>query len=70
MDKLIALLETNLSYARKWSASGECNPDKMFDQAFGAVEMFCLLFPELEEECADLWNETYRPRFEEIIFGY
>ena len=69
MDKLIELLELDLDYARRWAEDSKSLANKAFDQAFGALEMFCLLHPEMETACADLWENKYFPAFEEIIFG-
>ena len=44
-----------------------------YNQAFGAVELADWLVyqdnPELEQEIIKMWNDEYRIKFEEIIWG-
>jgi hypothetical protein len=52
-----------------------CNqPQVFFNQAFGAVGLYNSIAyakGDLEEEkaVANLWNDDYRHRFEELIYG-
>lgn len=37
-------------------------------QAFGAMDFFAEEHPELEEQAADLWENHYYSKFEELLF--
>lgn len=37
------------------------------DQAFGMVTLFATLYPALEDEAIALWEDVYRPAFDEIF---
>lgn len=65
MEKLIAYLERALRRCDTYDS-----PKVAFSQAFGALEMFCELHPDLEEQAAELWNEKYKALFEQKIWGF
>lgn len=44
-------------------------PKRCADLAYGAVQMFILLHPDLEAEVVELWDTEYRPEFERAIYG-
>ena len=39
-----------------------------YDQAFGAVQYHSFLFPSQHRELETLWNNTYKPRFEYLLY--
>lgn len=49
------------------TASNIEQKDKLFTQAFGGVEFFCMFNPSLEAEIADWWNDTQWGRFMNAI---
>ena len=66
---LTEYLDNLLKYAKRC----EC-PEKFFHQAFGAVGVYCHIayvngYPDEEKAVADLWNNEYRGKFEELIYG-
>ncbi len=66
---LINFLEDCLEYAKRSS-----EPKTFFSQAFGGVSLYCSVAyanGDKEEECevADLWNNEYRAKFEELVYG-
>lgn len=40
-----------------------------YDRAFGAVQYHIMLNPTEFAEVEALWCETYRPQFEELVWG-
>ena len=40
----------------------------MSERAFGAIQHHFMLFPQEQPEAEQLWD-TYKPKFERIIFG-
>jgi hypothetical protein len=68
MEKLIDYIEMVL----KWTKQTPQYAHTFFNQAFGALQFYIIeqnisgdKFAELET----LWNEKYRPQFEEIMYG-
>ncbi len=66
---LISFLEDCLNHAKRLN-----DPSNFFSQAFGAVSLYCSVAyanGNEEEECAvaDLWNNEYRAKFEELVYG-
>ena len=45
------------------NASNREQRDKLFTQAFGGVEFFCMFNPNLEADIADWWNNTQWTKF-------
>ena len=75
-EKLIKQLDRKLKQVRLAMSTGEGDTDMaivFFNQAFGAVEFAGWLVyqdnPELEKEIIKMWNDEYRIKFEEIIWG-
>lgn len=75
-EKLIEHLDRKLEQVRLAMnmEEGSANMAVVFyDQAFGAVELASWLTyedsPELEKEILEMWNDEYRIKFEEIIWG-
>lgn len=75
-EKLIKQLDRKLEQARLAMDTGEGGTDMaivFFNQAFGAVEFAGLITyqdsPETEAEIIKMWNDEYRIKFEEIIWG-
>ena len=67
METLTEMLDYYISACRR-------NPEprvreKFFDQAFGATEMYARLNPQDETVVYDMWMTTYRPQFEQIVYG-
>ena len=74
--KLIEYLDKKLEQARQAMTMGVGSSrmaTAFFNQAFGAVEFAGWLVyqdnPELEKEIIKMWNDEYRIKFEEIIWG-
>lgn len=75
-EKLIEHLDRKLEQVRRtmntWADSADMAV-AFYDQAFGAVELASWLTyedsPELEKEILEMWNDEYRIKFEEIIWG-
>ena len=67
MDKLIEMLDYYVS------ACGNSHTKEMrrtfFDQATGAAQMFCLTNIKDEPKVLALWDNTYRPKFENLVYG-
>ena len=75
-EKLIEHLDRKLEQVRLAmnTEEGRANMAVVcYDQAFGAVELAGWLVyqdnPELEQEILKMWNDEYRIKFEEIIWG-
>lgn len=66
MDKLIEML----NYYVNACASAKDTPTRrtFFDQATGAVQMYCLLNTKNEPKVVALWDNTYRPKFEAMVY--
>ena len=62
---LVRFLDRQLKYADGIFDS----PKVAFDQAFGGVQLFCELNPDLEYEVVNLWYNEYKPKFEKIVYG-
>ena len=75
-EKLMEQLDRKLEQVRLTMNTGEGGADMaiaFYNQAFGAVELAGRLVyqenPELEQEIIKMWNDEYRIKFEEIIWG-
>ena len=74
--KLIEHLDRKLEQVRQVKRMDNSYSDialTFYNQAFGAVELADWLVyqdnPELEKEIIKMWNDEYRIKFEEIIWG-
>ena len=67
MTTLINALDLQL----KWCKSEHYKTFRKtyFDQAFGMLTMYNALYPNDFSKTEKLWNEVYRPQFEELIYG-
>lgn len=64
LETLKECLDQRLKYATEGVYG---NPRTWFDQAFGMVTLFQSLCPDLEAEAVALWEDVYRPAFDEIF---
>lgn len=68
MEKLINHISTLLNWAKETPSHAIA----FFHQAFGAVQFYMIdhdLRGNQYAELETLWNETYRPQFEALIYG-
>ena len=75
-EKLMEQLDRKLEQVRQTMAMGDDGYNialNFYNQAFGAVELAGWLTyedsPETEQEIIKMWNDEYRIKFEEIIWG-
>ena len=68
MNTLINCLDSHLRDCRMYADSTSLRRT-YFDQAFGMLTMYNALYPNDFAKTEKLWNEVYRPQFEEIIYG-
>lgn len=67
MEKLIQMLDY---YVRACARAQDFATQRTFyDQATGAMQMYCYLNITDEAKVLPLWDETYRPKFEKIVYG-
>ena len=71
MNKLINYIEKNLELARQ--APNRDTAQNWYSQAFGALSFWSYenyeQHPEEEAMMVERWNNDWRPRFEEIVWG-
>ena len=67
MEKLIELLD----YYVNACVNAQTRETKrtFFDQATGATQMFCYLNIKDEAKVLALWDNFYRPKFENLVYG-
>ena len=65
MEKLINYMSARLAVASRYPEYARTN----FDQAFGALCYHIELNPSDEDKLIPLWDKTYRPSFEAIIYA-
>ena len=65
MEKIIAYIEECLREARYNTKKATINT--YYQRAYGAVYAYTLLHHDTQEIC-DLWDDNYRPQFEEELF--
>lgn len=65
MGNLKIFLDRYVRYAQEfgWDAQRAC------DQAFGGLQFFIELNPELEANICNLWYNQYKPIFDAMIYG-
>lgn len=68
MNCLINQLDLHLHNAKKFGGD-YATRRTYFDQAFGMVLMCCALYPNECKKLERLWEEVYRPKFEEMVFS-
>ena len=67
MDKLIEMMEYYLHACVRTDSLIERRT--FFDQATGATQMYCLLNIKDEPKVLALWDNHYRPEFENLVYG-
>lgn len=67
MEKLIEMLDYYINACTH--AKDFTTKRTFFDQATGAVQMFCFMNIADEAKVLPLWDKTYRPRFENLVYG-
>ena len=71
MTKLINYIEKNIDLAT--NAPDRTTAQNFYSQAFGALSYFCYstyeAHPEQEAEMIQKWDNEWRPKFEEIVWG-
>lgn len=68
MEKLINFIENQVKWAKKYPEHAEA----YYRNAFGAVQFYDFEHDLRGTESAELetlWNETYKPSFEAIMYG-
>ena len=68
MEKLIDFIEMQLNWAKQTPNTA----DAFFHNAFGALQFYIIEHNLNNEDYAELekvWNETYRPQFENLVYG-
>ena len=68
---MLQKLIDQLAYYRRTALNPDSvlEPQRCYDQAFGMVEMFLIIYPDLEAEVVELWDTEYRPEFERALYG-
>lgn len=65
---MMETLKECLNYRLKLATEGVYgSPRTWYDQAFGMVTLFLSLYPDLENEAVTLWEDVYKPAFDEIF---
>ena len=67
MNTLIIMLDRQFSDCKKYADSYSFRRT-YYDQAFGMVRMFIALYPNEELQVTKLWNEVYKPQFENLVY--
>ena len=67
MNKLIEMLNYYVNACA--NAKDTATRRTFFDQATGAVQMYCFMSINDEAKVLPLWDETYRPKFENLVYG-
>lgn len=65
MDKIVEYITARLAVASRYPEYARTN----FDQAFGALCYHIILNPADESQLVSLWENTYKPSFEAILYG-
>lgn len=68
---MLQKLIDELDYYRRtaFNPNSGLEPQRCLDQAYGMVEMFLIVYPNLEAEVVELWNTEYYPEFERAIYN-
>lgn len=71
MNKLINYIEKNIDLAT--NAPDRTTAQNFYSQAFGALSFWAYAnyeqYPEQEALIVERWNNEWRPKFEEIVWG-
>ena len=65
MANLVIFLDRYIRYAEQFG----WDPQRALDQAFGGLQLFIELNPELEVDIYNLWYDEYKPKFEKMLYG-
>jgi hypothetical protein len=65
MGNLRIFLDRYVRYAQEFG----WDPQRAYDQAFGGLQLFIELNPELEVDICELWYDEYKPLFEKLVYG-
>lgn len=65
LKELTDFLDLYYNMAKYAGDLDSCN--NFYHQAFGALDYFHATHPELRAKVEALWNDTYRPKFIELI---
>ena len=68
MNCLINQLDVHLHNCKKFGENHYPTARTYFDQAFGMLLMACAYDPTNCTKYERLWEETYRPAFEKIVY--
>ena len=68
MNCLINQLDVHLHNCKKFGENHYPTARTYFDQAFGMLLMACAYDPNNCAQYERLWNETYKPAFEKIVY--
>lgn len=68
---MLQKLIDRLTYYRRTALNPNSvlEPQRCLDQAYGVVEMFLIIYPDLEAEVIELWETEYLPEFKRILYG-
>lgn len=67
MNTLINALDRQLKWCKNEFATA--TRKTYFDQAFGMAQMACCFYPNDSKRIQNLWEDVYRPQFENLIYG-
>ncbi len=67
MENLIIMLDYFLKACER--ATDTRTRRTFFDQATGAMQMYCLLNLDEEHQVFVLWDTTYYPKFDKLVYG-
>ncbi len=67
MNTLIQFIESCLRDCK--ATADRTSRKNAYDRAFGATQYHIMLNLTEFAEVETLWNETYRPQFEELVYG-
>ena len=65
METIVKFIDRHLELANKYTDYASI----YFDQAFGALMFYCENNLKDEPALQELWETTYRPKFETIVYG-
>jgi hypothetical protein len=66
-EQLLQYIESRINYATNYN-NGPDTQKNYFAQAFGALDFYLMVHPKEYNELSIIW-ETYRQRFNHIIYG-
>lgn len=66
MEELIKYIESRYAFAQV--NDSRASREIFMSQAYGALDFYQILHPELEKELISLWENTYCPKFNALVF--